>query len=113
MANGRALHWFRSDLRELRERYEREFMAALAKHATTRRHTNVLQHMAGHLRSGLDAADRAELAGRIEDYRRGLVPLVVPLTLLDHHVRRLDVAYLRVQLYLAPHPKELMLRNHV
>jgi uncharacterized protein YbgA (DUF1722 family)/uncharacterized protein YbbK (DUF523 family) len=98
---------------ELRERYEHGFMSALARLASARRHTNVLQHMLGHLRDGLDASDRAELAGQIEDYRRGLVPLVVPLALLRHHVRRLDVAYLRGQLYLAPHPKELMLRNHV
>ncbi len=98
---------------ELRERYETGFMGALAKLATPRRHTNVLQHMIGYLRDGLDASDRAELAGLVEDYRRELVPLVVPLTLLRHHVRRLDVEYLRDQLYLEPHPKELMLRNHV
>lgn len=98
---------------DLRERYETGFMEALAKLATPRRHTNVLQHMVGHLRDGLDAGDRAELAALIEDYRLELVPLVVPLALVRHHVRRLDVAYLRDQLYLEPHPKELMLRNHV
>lgn len=98
---------------ELRAQYEVGFMAALARIATPRRHTNVLQHMVGHLRDGLDAGDRGELAALIEDYRRELVPLVVPLALLRHHVRRLDVAYLRGQLYLEPHPKELMLRNHV
>ncbi|MBM4336467.1 MAG: DUF523 and DUF1722 domain-containing protein [Deltaproteobacteria bacterium] len=98
---------------ELRERYEQGFMGALARIATSRRHTNVLQHMVGYLREGLDAADRAELAALVEDYRRELVPLVVPLALLRHHVRRLDVAYLRDQIYLDPHPKELMLRNHV
>jgi len=98
---------------ELRERYEQGFMSGLARIATPRRHTNVLQHMVGHLRDGLDASDREELAALIEDYRRELVPLVVPLALLRHHVRRLEVAYLRGQIYLEPHPKELMLRNHV
>ena len=98
---------------ELRESYEQGFMGGLAKLATARRHTNVLQHMVGYLRDGLDANDRAELAGLVEDYRLGLVPLVVPLALLRHFVRRLDVAYLRDQIYLEPHPKELMLRNHV
>jgi uncharacterized protein YbgA (DUF1722 family) len=73
----------------------------------------VLQHCAGYVRDGLDAAGRAELAALIDDYRRGFVPLVVPITLLRHHVRRLDVAYLAGQRYLEPHPKELMLRNHV
>ena len=49
----------------------------------------------------------------LEDYRTGLVPLIVPITLIRHHVRARDVAYLRDQIYLSPHPKELMLRNHV
>jgi uncharacterized protein YbgA (DUF1722 family) len=69
--------------------------------------------MAGHLKGRLDAASKRELADTIGDYRRGLVPLVVPLTLLRHHVRTLDVTYLAGQTYLEPHPKELMLRNHV
>jgi uncharacterized protein YbgA (DUF1722 family) len=60
----------------------------------------------------LDAGSRAELMAAIEDYRLGLVPLVVPVTLLRHHVRAHDVEYLSTQVYLAPHPKELMLRNH-
>jgi uncharacterized protein YbgA (DUF1722 family) len=47
------------------------------------------------------------------DYHRGLVPLVVPLTLMKHHLARVSVPYLRDQIYLNPHPKELMLRNHV
>jgi uncharacterized protein YbgA (DUF1722 family)/uncharacterized protein YbbK (DUF523 family) len=97
----------------LRERYEAGFMAALARRATPGRNANVLQHMAGYLRDGLAAPDRAELAESIHDYRRGLVPLVVPLTLVRHFARRLGVAYLLGQLYLEPHPKELMLRNHV
>jgi len=97
----------------LRERYEREFMEALRGIATTRRHTNVLQHMIGHFRESLDPASRKELVECIEEYRRGLVPLVVPITLIRHHVRTLGVAYLAGQIYLEPHPRELMLRNHV
>jgi uncharacterized protein YbgA (DUF1722 family) len=89
------------------------FMAALAVHATTAKQVNVLQHLAGFCREHLDAADRRELASVIDDYRRHLVPLVVPLTLLRHHVERSGVAYVLGQTYLAPHPKELMLRNHV
>jgi uncharacterized protein YbbK (DUF523 family)/uncharacterized protein YbgA (DUF1722 family) len=99
--------------RELREAYERQFMAALAKIATPRRHARVLEHMAGSLRAHLDAAAWQELAGPIDDYRHGLVPLVVPITLIGHHARRLDVQRLRGQTYLNPDPRELMLRNHV
>jgi uncharacterized protein YbgA (DUF1722 family)/uncharacterized protein YbbK (DUF523 family) len=99
--------------RALRERYTRGFMAALRQMATPSRHANALQHAAGHLRSSLDARDRRELAELVEDYRRGLVPLVVPITLIRHHVARLGVASLAGQVYLEPHPRELMLRNHV
>jgi uncharacterized protein YbgA (DUF1722 family) len=88
-------------------------MTALREMATTKRHTNVLQHMTGYFSKQLSADARGELQSVIEDYRAGLVPLVVPLTLIRHHVRQFDVAYLRGQFYLEPHPKELMLRNHV
>jgi uncharacterized protein YbgA (DUF1722 family)/uncharacterized protein YbbK (DUF523 family) len=98
---------------QLREAYARMFMATLSLPATTRRHTNVLSHMAGHLKDKLDAASRQELAACIEEYRKGLVPLVVPLTLINHHVRVHGVEYLAGQIYLQPHPRELMLRNHV
>jgi uncharacterized protein YbgA (DUF1722 family)/uncharacterized protein YbbK (DUF523 family) len=98
---------------EVRASYERGFMAALAKVATPGRHANVLQHMAGYFKKDLDEDSRAELQQLIDDHRRGLVPLVVPITLVRHHVRRLGVSYLAGQVYLSPHPKELALRNHV
>lgn len=98
---------------ELRGRYEELFMRTLARPATTARHANVLMHMAGHLKTLIDADARRELAECIDEYRRGLVPLVVPLTLLRHHVRVHGVRYLAGQTYLEPHPRELMLRNHV
>ena len=98
---------------ELQERYSSSFMAALATIATRRRHVNVLQHMAGYLKRHLDAASKQELLNAIEDYRTELVPLIVPITLMRHHVRVHGISYLEEQLYLDPHPKELMLRNHV
>jgi len=97
---------------ELRAHYERGFMEALSQRATPGRNRNVLEHMLGYFRDRLDAPARAEMARLVADYHAGLVPLVVPLTLVGHYVRRLDVAYLRGQTYLEPHPKELMLRNH-
>ncbi|MDT8436033.1 MAG: DUF523 and DUF1722 domain-containing protein [Gemmatimonadota bacterium] len=85
----------------------------LRRVATRRNHTNVLRHLAGFVSDGLDAGDRAELADAIEQYRLGLLPLIVPVTLLRHHVRRSGPEYLRDQVYLRPHPHELMLLNHV
>ena len=98
---------------ELQRDYEAGFMATLTRPATPRRHSNVLMHMAGHLKHAVDAASRQELLESIDTYRRELVPLVVPLTLLRHHVRAHNIAYLAGQTYLEPHPRELMLRNHV
>jgi uncharacterized protein YbgA (DUF1722 family)/uncharacterized protein YbbK (DUF523 family) len=98
---------------EVREQYKRLFMRTLALPATARRHGNVLMHMAGYLKTTLDQTSTHELLECIDDYRTGLVPLVVPLTLIRHHVRVHDVKYLAGQTYLWPDPRELMLRNHV
>ncbi len=98
---------------DLERRYLAAFMGALAVTATRRRHVNVLQHMAGYLKTKLDAPSKRELGEVIAEYHRGLVPLIVPITLLRHFVRVHDVTYLAGQSYLDPHPKELMLRNHV
>jgi uncharacterized protein YbgA (DUF1722 family)/uncharacterized protein YbbK (DUF523 family) len=94
-------------------RYGALLMEALAVLATVRKHTNVLQHIAGHCHHQLGPQERRELGALIDDYRRGLLPLIVPITLLRHHVVRHAVGYVRDQVYLFPHPKELMLRNHV
>jgi uncharacterized protein YbgA (DUF1722 family)/uncharacterized protein YbbK (DUF523 family) len=99
--------------RDVEQRYVESFMQALTRLATPGLHTNVLQHMAGYFKDWLDAASKRELGDTIADYRRGLVPLVVPLTLVRHYVRTFGVEYLAGQTYLEPHPKELMLRNHV
>jgi uncharacterized protein YbgA (DUF1722 family) len=105
-AKGRPLHDVLAD-------YGAQLMAALRLRATAARHANALEHMLGYFSKDLTAGERQEMTEVIADHRRGLVPLVVPITLVKHHVRRLGVAYLKGQTYLDPHPKELMLRNHV
>ena len=99
--------------KELAQRYGKLFMKALAVKATVRKHVNVLQHILGYFKERLSAHEKAELVGVIGDYHRGLTPLVVPLTLIKHYVQIFDVGYIRDQVYLNPHPKEIMLRNHV
>ncbi len=88
-------------------------MEALAVKTTVRKHMNVLQHMAGHLKGRLSSRARAELHEVMHAYHQGLVPLSVPITLLRHYAKIFDVPYLQDQTYLNPHPKELLLRNHV
>jgi uncharacterized protein YbgA (DUF1722 family)/uncharacterized protein YbbK (DUF523 family) len=97
----------------LRSSYENEFMVALRKIATPGRHANVLQHMLGYFKEDLDDDARHELLGSIEDYRNGLVPRIVPITLILHYAKRLGMAYLLGQAYLNPRPKELLVRYHV
>ena len=103
----------RGRVEERGERYIRDLMAALKKPATRNRHSNVLQHIAGYFKKQIDGPNRGELQDIISRYRRGLVPLVVPITLLRHYLRRFPDAYLDTQWYLAPHPDELMLRNQI
>ena len=98
---------------ELARRYGTEFMDALKIKVTARKHVNVLHHIMGYFSSKLDQARRRELQDLIEDYHQGLVPLIVPLTLIKHYVGLFELPYLQQQVYLNPHPKELMLRNHV
>jgi len=93
--------------------YSDLFMRALTFKATVKKHLNVLQHMAGFVKRRLDKLEKNELNNLIQDYAQGLVPLIVPITLLTHYVRKFDIKFLADQVYLNPHPKELMLRNHV
>ena len=107
---GRADHY---RPKELAVKYGELFMKALAVKATVRKHVNVLHHMMGYFKDRLSMEEKAELLGVIGDYHGGLTPLIVPLTLVRHYVQKFDVGYIRDQVYLNPHPKELMLRNHV
>jgi uncharacterized protein YbgA (DUF1722 family) len=68
--------------------------------------------MAGYFKDRLSPDEKPELREIIGNYHNGLVPLIVPLTLICHYVMKYDVEYLKKQYYLNPHPVELMLRNH-
>ena len=98
---------------EIRTYYLTYLMEGLRLTATIRKNTNVLQHMMGYFKDRLTADEKQELSEIFEKYHAGFVPLIVPLTLLTHYVRKFDEPYLKGQYYLRPHPAELMLRNHV
>jgi uncharacterized protein YbgA (DUF1722 family) len=100
-------------LLELLRMYEIQFMKGMSLLATTKKNTNVLQHMMGYFKKHLSAAEKAELLEVIGQYHDNLTPLVVPLTLLRHYVHKYDQQYLNSQVYFSPHPAELMLRNYV
>jgi uncharacterized protein YbgA (DUF1722 family)/uncharacterized protein YbbK (DUF523 family) len=93
--------------------YLEGFAEVMRKTPTRRSHTNVLQHLAGYVSKPLDPDEREELTEMIDQYRRGLLPLIVPVTLIRHYVRKFKVPYLLDQVYLTPHPHELMLLNQL
>ena len=98
--------------KELADRYEETLLPTLKLKATPRKHANVLQHMLGFLKNDLTAEEKKEMLDLIQAMRDGILPLIVPMILLEHYVRKYDVSYLRDQYYLTPHPLELKLRNH-
>lgn len=99
------------NLTVLAQDYIRIVMQMLAKPVSRGQHSNVLYHLLGYLRNHLDAQDRQEMVELIEQYQTGLVPLIVPITLLKHHFKHHPQPYIERQHYLNPHPGELMLRN--
>jgi uncharacterized protein YbgA (DUF1722 family)/uncharacterized protein YbbK (DUF523 family) len=98
---------------DLYERYETLLMEALGLKTTSKKNVNVLHHVMGYFKKQLSPDEKQELLEVIDHYRRGHVPLIVPITLINHYVRKYDQPYLKQQYYLHPHPVELQLRNHV
>jgi len=93
--------------------YIRILMEGLRLPATIKKNTNVLLHIAGYFKKQLSSEDKRELLEVIDQYHKGYIPLIVPIVLINHYVRKFDEPYLKMQFYLNPHPVELMLRNHV
>lgn len=100
-------------LEELRHAYREMLVTAMAAHATPARHQNVLQHILGYFKKDISADEKAEVMELVDAYRAHLVPLIVPITMLNHFARKYRKDYLLQQYYLNPHPRELALRNHV
>jgi uncharacterized protein YbgA (DUF1722 family)/uncharacterized protein YbbK (DUF523 family) len=110
---GRLLADLSDDLPGRAAAYIRLLMAGLARAATRGGHANVLQHLQGYVKDSLDGVTRRELAQSIDGYRRGELPLLAPLTLLRHHLRRFPDAYALEQIYLEPHPPAAGLRREL
>ncbi|MEW6376310.1 MAG: DUF523 and DUF1722 domain-containing protein [Thermodesulfobacteriota bacterium] len=100
-------------LKELFQQYQVLLMEALKLKTTPKKNSNVLQHTMGYFKEQLSSEERQELMEVIDHYRQGYIPLIVPITLINHYARKYDQPYLKQQVYLNPHPLELQLRNHV
>jgi len=100
-------------IRDIQNQYQDLLLESLKIKAAPAKHVNVLQHMMGYFKEQLSADEKNELLDVIHAYRNGYLPLIVPVTLLNHYVRKYNEPYLKDQIYLNPHPAELQLRNHV
>ena len=98
---------------QLFDTYFKELFKALSYKHTVKKNVNVLSHAMGYFKNDLKSSEKGELLEIIEQYRSGLVPLIVPITMVNHYVRKYEKEYLAKQYYLYPYPAELMLRNHV
>ena len=108
VANGKQM-----PIRDLYEQYQLLLLEALKLKTTIRKNINVLQHMMGYFKKQLSADEKQELLEVFDQYRSEYVPLLVPITLINHYVRKYDQPYLKQQTYLNPHPVELKLRTHI
>ena len=100
-------------LRELYRQYQIMLMESLELKTTPKKNANVLMHMMGYFKEELSSDEKRELLEVIENYRQEYIPLIVPITLISHYVRKYNQPYLKEQIYLNLHPLELQLRNHV
>lgn len=108
VANGNSL-----PISEFTQRYKTLLLSAIQLKTTPSKHTNVLHHILGYFKKQLTADEKQEAIDIIQNFKDDLLPLIVPITLMNHYVRKYDQSYLKTQLYLHPHPKELKLLNHV
>ena len=103
----------RENLGRVADDYRLRMMTCLKARASRKRHANVLMHVMGYLKNKIDGDDKKELIEVMDSYRHGKVPLIVPVTLMRHHLRRFPDEYISSQYYMAPYPEELMLRNSI
>jgi uncharacterized protein YbgA (DUF1722 family)/uncharacterized protein YbbK (DUF523 family) len=97
---------------EVTTRYERLLIETLRLKTTVKKNMNVIEHILGYFKEQLSADEKQEVLELFDRYRCEFVPLIVPVTLLNHYVRKYDQPYLKQQVYLNPHPLALKLRNH-
>ena len=92
--------------------YENLLIETLRMKSTIKKNLNVLEHILGYFKNQLGPDEKQEMLEIFDRYRNAFVPLIVPVTLLNHYVRKTGEPYLKQQVYLNPHPIALKLRNH-
>lgn len=103
----------KDNLQHVCQQYGIDLMQCLKITASRSNHVNVLQHIQGYLKTQLDDGDKKELIETIERYRLGYLPLIVPITLLRHHFRKMPDPFIGRSFYMAPYPEELAVLNSI
>ena len=98
-------------LKELYSQYQTLLKEALKLKTTSKKNSNVLMHMIGYFKEQFSSDEKKELLEVIDSYRRGHIPLIIPITLINHYVRKYNQLYLKQQVYLNPHPLEASFCN--
>lgn len=98
------------DITALADEYILGLMRALKRPASRKNNTNTLMHLQGYFKKYVSKVEKQEMSEAIDEYRQGLVPLYVPLTLLKHHLKVHPNEYLEKQVYFNPYPNQLKLR---
>ncbi len=101
------------DINKLGEQYIQIMTQAVKRPASRSNHVNTLEHVRGYLKRDLSTDDKQELSEAIEHYRLGYIPLIVPITLLQHHFRKQPDPFISQSLYMQPYPAEMKLLNQI
>lgn len=102
-----------ADIEKLGHNYFTLFMETLARKATRKTNTNVLMHLQGYLKTKLDRKETETLEDAIEQYRTGILPIIVPVTLMKGFFHSHPNSYIDRQAFLRPYPEDLSLRNNI
>ena len=99
--------------KEFKSTYAKAYMETFKVKSTRKKNMDVLLHILGFMKTQLNSLQKKDLLQVIQSYREGTIPLIVPVTLLSHYIRVFDIAYIKDQYYLNPHPYNLSLRNNI
>ncbi|MGH3373543.1 MAG: YbgA family protein [Actinoallomurus sp.] len=91
--------------------YRRVFGEALARDVTRGRNTNAMHHAFSQISECLDDTRRHDVLDKIEAYRRGELPLSVPIVLLARQATGGSLRWTAEQTYLDPFPADLCPRD--
>ena len=99
------------NLSEIADQYIRVFMQAIKKPITRKCHANILVKLQRFLKNHISAPEKNELNALLSHYRTGVVPLIVPMSLLRFLMRKYEQLDALSMSHI--YPMELGLENRI